>query len=106
VVGRLEVVVILLIRVGVVPVLWWLPGYQHILRLEASMPLFQCPHSDHHATTDPQDPGQLSQSLDTSLRGGEVVHHRQRQHRIETVVPKRQLQIVTKGNLERKIIMM
>lgn len=93
-------------RVGAI--LGRLPGYQHILRLKATMSLLQRPHGNNYTAANAEDARQLPQRPHSSLCGGKMMHHRQREHCIEAIVAKGQLQIVAQRHLwakEQNVVM-
>lgn len=103
-IGRQKVSIVFLVgvRVGVGAILGRLPRYQHILRFEASMALLESPNSNYHTSTYAQNAGQFPQRSDSTFRGSKVMYYSQREHRVEAIIAKRQLQIVAQRHLWAK----
>jgi len=53
------------------------------------MLLFHSPDGYDESTPDPEDPRQLLQRVYSPLRGGKMMHHGDRQHRIEALFAER-----------------
>lgn len=66
------------------------------------MPLFHGPDGDDEAAADSEDSCQLPQRPHPPLCRREVVDHSHGQHGVETVVPERQGQVVTKQHLQAR----
>ena len=77
-----------------------MPGYQHVLGLELTMPLLHGPDADDDLPSYPEHPGQLSDRTHPTLGGGDVVYHSYRHDGVETLVTVRQRHVITDKNLE------
>lgn len=63
------------------------------------MLLFHSPDGYNESTSDPEDPRQFLQRVHSPLRGGKMMHHGDRQHRIEALLAERQGQIIADQDL-------
>lgn len=68
------IVVILIVWCDRISWLWRLPWYQHVLWIETSRFLLDCPDAYHDTSTDPQYPGKLTDCTDASLCRCKVVN--------------------------------
>jgi hypothetical protein len=64
------------------------------------VPLLHGPDADHHPPPYPDDPGEFPESSDASFRRGDVVDDGDRQNGVQTVVAKRQRQVITEHHLK------
>ena len=93
-------------RRGGVPVLlgrgrraWSVPGDQHVLRLKPSMALLHRPDRYDDPAANPQNPRQLPNGSDPTLRGGDVVDDGHGEDGVKTVVLVGQSHVITDQNL-------
>lgn len=63
------------------------------------MLLFHSPNGYDEPAPDSEDPRQFLQRVYPPFRGGEVMHHGDRQHRIEALFSERQGQIIANQDL-------
>ena len=91
---------------GRVPVLlrrgrraWSVPGDQHVLRLKPSMALLHRPDRYDDPAANPQNPRQLPNGSDPTLRGGDVVDDGHGEDGVKTVVLVGQSHVITDQNL-------